>query len=93
MYVSTKNINGINTTNRVKTLFKVQNQPNVTRAKFADFLPFLVTVQTISTQGKYIATHKPSHRSSHADPCRIFDDVDEREEGERMEWLFREATV
>ena len=43
-------------------------------------------------QGKYIATHRRSHSSSHAMPRRIFCDVKEREQGERKRSLFCETS-
>jgi hypothetical protein len=41
----------------------------------------------------YIGTRHQSHRSSHAVPHRIFDDVEERGQGERKRSLPRETTT
>jgi hypothetical protein len=44
-------------------------------------------------ESKYIGTRQQSHMSSHAVPHRIFDDVEEREQGERKRSLPRETTT
>jgi hypothetical protein len=44
-------------------------------------------------ESKYIGTRQQSHRSFHAVPHRIFDDVEEREQGERKRSLPREITT
>jgi hypothetical protein len=44
-------------------------------------------------KNKYIGTRQQSHRSSHAVPHMIFDDVEEREQGERKRSLPRETTT
>jgi hypothetical protein len=50
-------------------------------------------LQSIATKSKYIGTCQQSHRSSHAVPPRIFDDVEEREQRERKRSLTRETTT
>ena len=44
-------------------------------------------------KGRYIVTRQQSHISSHAMSYMIFDDVEERERGERKISLFRETTA
>ena len=44
------------------------------------------------TQGKHIGTHQQSHRWSHAEPHRIFDDVEREGEEREKKPLSREIT-
>jgi hypothetical protein len=44
-------------------------------------------------KSKYIDTRRQSNKSSHVVPRRIFDDVEEREQGERKRSLSRETTA
>jgi hypothetical protein len=53
----------------------------------------IITTSSRVFKSKYIDTRQQSHRSSHAVPRRIFDDVEEREKGERKRTLSRETTA
>jgi hypothetical protein len=46
--------------------------------------------QMPSYESKYSGTRQRFHRSSHVIPLKIFDDVEERERGERKRSLLRE---
>jgi hypothetical protein len=48
---------------------------------------------SVASKSKYIGIHQQSHRPSHAVPHQIFDDVEEREQGERKRSLPRETTT
>jgi hypothetical protein len=52
-------------------------------------LPFIL----FRSRDRDIATRQLSHRSSHAMPHKNFDDVEERERGERKRSLLRETTT
>jgi hypothetical protein len=54
---------------------------------------FCIVYTVQAGKSKYIGTRQQSHRSSHAVPHRIFDDVEEREQGGRKRSLPRETTT
>jgi hypothetical protein len=54
---------------------------------------FTSPLQQFVAESKYIGTRQRSHRSSHAMPCKLFADVEERERGERKRPLLRETTT
>jgi hypothetical protein len=56
-------------------------------------LKSLVPFMHASTNGKYIAIYRRSHRLSHIDPYIIFDDVNERGGEERTRWLLHETII
>ncbi|KAL6645944.1 hypothetical protein ACP70R_017552 [Stipagrostis hirtigluma subsp. patula] len=56
-------------------------------------LSYFASFLRVRYKGRYNATHQLSRMLSHATPCRIFGDVEERELVETMRSLFREATA
>jgi hypothetical protein len=54
---------------------------------------FIVNLTRKTSKSKYIGMRQQSYRSSHAVPHRIFDDVEERKQGERKRSLPRETTT